>query len=1459
MPASIGFSHAFNLSSPHYTQSISPTPSLPVSPQKSNADWRTQSSNAGRKFRYTSAIAPSVSAGTPALNRRRKRDGMTIREQLPLPYRIALEKTSCTTARGGANCITSNPARWASNNVPAKLALLNGLNEFSIEQDEHGAPANSPGDTIAQLYLYLHVNKPKPAAGYIAADLPKSPALDSLLKHLFKTRGISTPLHDPAHSLEDPSRRRIVSELARAVLASGGDANAMQFNGFDFLAAARAGLPTATVTERFSNGLRLQYPSNPFSRPIARWAAQLILQIIHPALARTDTPDHVVFASLDYVKLSFAIDFLTAQGVDHGIFSYAELQQLADRSIAGAKLNPDIASEIQRLLAPGALWYAHGKNTLDLHRQKVDGEGVAYALHQFDLAQIHAWRGIWSELATAIDVLGKIPQTEKSIAAEALLKHGLVPSDFAWSTRDYLISSRSCGAYQTFLELYLKSHCWNELKRYTSDGRTVPNLALEVVPDRRAAERASHVNALTAILNIAISRTDAATQRKWNHGEKFTVILPRIDGWITQENGTVVQNRQGATTGAVVELFRHRQSHRFTVSVSAADLIAPARELRSGTLQEFTDDIVSNVGKYLDRGALACEKPCKQSKFTWADRLVAGRFFPVQQAFTRKNELLAEAILSGCDVNLPLPVEYAGAAIKLKQSSTPFFFDLASDDETQFENDILAAGLKLKQRDKNGLQNAAVGHDRERMIEKLLTVETSILAHSQVGAAYAMQSPGGRVDGRRSGGDKRISSAAAQTFVRMLASDPKTIRVGQALNKALALKMGNRLATHVQNRRVLIGPLPISPYSGGLFRSRSKPHPSPAIASSPMMMKGKPGWRFELPLSMTVRQFFDAELQRQGIFSIYLNEQRYDANIYTLRPTLIALNNDGEHPDAALCRDERALQKNSSKRKNCEQTAQATDGLHEGRAINHETAFIQETPIAGRNQQRPRRAVTTFFPDNQGNLADSDVVIIDQIFFRPDIRAGDNDPLRTIQYNRLPASFLEHANIPSINSLPATLPAHLVDRGPGERPSIEYVLESDMRAATSAIGVPSQIRTRIQNDFNSLLSADGSDGITQGLVEIEEDAFYRFTIPRTWNVNTEILLHRVTDPQTIQAFTEQPTVEHIVRSAHFDVDIKKEHAAVVIEVIATCDATDSLIEALDKAHRNRVDQSNPELSIALIRYVERHGEGRIDSISDDVLRDLNAAVSEIAKSTQSRENFRDLLRDSYEASRTNIRFHEMFIPPRVSRDVETNDTPEVFLATEKLLRERLALFSNCFPTLDFSGVWDAAQQFFTVGAAAAMSRTDYVQSRFHDVLNVRNVAVAEVTLATGRTLYYFSVSGKRAIPHRQDNLDYIFVEQLPAASSRSPFPHIANMDSSYKSHPREGDTERLIFHRMQIDFPDPAAITNITLTSRYDFCHSCIVCCIKAAEHYRNATINFDHFPKTVRSIPGETSTAMPN
>jgi hypothetical protein len=1417
-----------------------------------------------------------------------------MRGQLPLPYRNTLNDMACAMVKDGvkdgaknaAKCGIRDPEKEMRDKPGRNAALLQGLETFSIEQDQHRAPTQSPCEIVARLYQDLHAYSPTIPAGYIAAALPQSPTADRLIGNLLKVQGIGMPAKNRAANLDDAARRHILSTLMRALLIAEPDtnamqpgANAMQFNGFDFLESARLGLTTAAVTERFATALRARYHSSAFTIPIARWSAQIVLQTIHPALARTDTPSHIEFAGREYANLMYSIDFLGAQGIDHGHYSYLELQHFADRTIAGAKLNPGIAKDVQRLLAPAALWYAHGRQLIDLRDRKVSAVIVAYALHRFDQAQIQTWRETWQTLTTVIEALSTPPQPEQFIATRELVKHGLTPSDFAWSTRDYLFSSRECGAYQTFLELYLKSHCWGELKRHTGDGRIIPNLRLEVIPAQRAAERASHIEALTTLLEMAVNQTDAALQRKWNTAETFAVITPRLRGWITQEDDTLAENTHYANTGVIVELHRHGELHRFTVSVSAENIIAPARLLSDYMHEEpandyvrFAEDVIGNAGKFLGRAALSCEKPCKESKFTWAERTTAEQFFRGQQAFAGRNQGIASAMLADCDASLPLPAEYAETAIRLNLSMTPFIASFAAAAPSQLKSELFSSGIKLAQQDDIAIRNTAAGADRARIVKKLLTTETPAYIGAEAGAATGAQMSNGRAGSLRPGAEKPVGLATAKTIMRMLTSSRATARIGHALKAILTPKIEHALAIPVRNPRILV-----DPYSRGLFGPRVKPPALPVIASRSVTVNGKQGWRFELPQSTTVRPFFDAQLQRQGIFSVYLNAQRYDANIYALRPVLVAVDNDGIPADASLCREERALRKIPSRRKNCEQTAQAGDGVDEGRAINHESVFIQEAPIAGRITQRPRRTVTTFFPDNQGNLAGSDIVIIDQIFFRPDIRAGQNDTLRTIQYNRLPASYIEHENIPPINRLPETLSAHLVDRGPGERPSIEYMLESDvrpMRPTASATGVPSRIpsriRTRIQSDFHSLLSEDtvdqdgavsgavgGTDGVTQGLVEIEEGSFYRFTIPRNWNARTEIFLHRVSDAQTVHSFIAQPTVEHIVRSAHFDVDITKEHAAVVIEVIATCDATDSLIEALDKAHRNRIDQSNPELSVALIRYVERHGEGRIDSISDDVLRDLNAAVSEIAKSTQSRENFRDLLRDSYQASRTNIHFHEMFVPPRVSRDVVTDDTPDVFLAAEKRLRERLSLFSTCFTTLDFSGVWEAAQQFFTIGSAAAMSRTDYVQSRFQELLGTRNVAVAEVTLATGRTLYYFSVSGKKPVPHRQDHPDYIFVELLPAAASHSPFPHITNLDSSYKPHPREGDTERLIFSRMQIDFPDPASIANITLTSRYDFCHSCIVCCIKAAEHYRNATINFDHFPKTARSILKATRVPM--
>jgi hypothetical protein len=352
-------------------------------------------------------------------------------------------------------------------------------------------------------------------------------------------------------------------------------------------------------------------------------------------------------------------------------------------------------------------------------------------------------------------------------------------------------------------------------------------------------------------------------------------------------------------------------------------------------------------------------------------------------------------------------------------------------------------------------------------------------------------------------------------------------------------------------------------------------------------------------------------------------------------------------------------------------------------------------------------------------------------------------------------------------------------------------------------------------------------------------------------------LRRIADPAAIAEFTAQEDAEHAVRSAPFTINIRAASAATLIHIIWKCDASKILKDALERSARNNGAGEDTVLTNALMTYVDNYTGMTVDAVPQAVLEQLNIALTDIMRSVSATRDLRVQLRRNYQRYRPRVSFDEIPIPLRSLPNPNAPGIPAELRAMETQLRETLDLFSTIFPALNFEQVW--VQQRSHAPFALPRSRLQIITDEFLKVFDHRNVAVAVVELADGRTIYYFSVSGSRAIPdHIQNNPNYVLAREMPPLGAQ--LPDLPNLLPNFTEQPRGGDTERMLGYRVQRDFPDLDAIKKISIISLLEICQSCTLCCIALGEQYRNATMEFSSFPpllKAAKTRPPMT-TALP-
>ncbi|HEY4072787.1 MAG TPA: hypothetical protein VGM52_06760 [Herbaspirillum sp.] len=1247
--------------------------------------------------------------------------------------------------------------------------------------------------------------------------------------------------------------RRIVGNLLIALLIPERSADEASFNSFDFLGRIRDDVSMATETKSFSSWLDDHLG---WSGAASEWAASLILSALHPELARTDTPAGVRCGSLEWADLKAAIDMLGAAGIDHGSFSHTELIAFARESAAGAKLNNAAATELWRIQTPVALWYAHANRQIDLAVHAIDaGSTIQTAIDYLDENRLAALKTPLPRLNAAINVLQEQLKTREEIARIQLQRLGLKPNA-QHQMYDENELRWDCRGKRTVLASYLKdcievienAYCW---KFKVCNGRHVPHLdrLVEHAFDKFDRKRAI---AFSDVLNVVLKNGDAQMLNDWQT-DTFTILRPV---WKRTPNGvaTLSVADAHADTGIIIKTVRNHAVRFYAVS-TRLDNVIEAIGIADATEEKLAAYVLNRHADYFDE----IDAPQPPMNTQYFNRISFEASSGIAPALASHIKAVVEVLLPpSSDTTVSHRNIYLAAAEQLKRTLMPFSYCIESIPNQPAEASKQLCHVDFSRTDADALQRLKSRLEKIRYIQALTHAKVGREVVRDASERFKMQLSDNAAERRVSTLRTVLQNIGRAVIpvpdnpnrpyrlpgnsVRLIANPAASNRFFSTIAKMLGR---NPSTQRIQQQLAITGDRPAPISLPAVFPLR-------LVTNKP----GKIALRFKIPSNTELRQIHDPEREAQGIVAFALNGLNYQIDLYSFAPSLELSSSIRRHAeDLPLCREERALPAIVPKAQACETTRKATDENNQpGRVIEHENRFIQMAPLEGR-VQRPRREVTFFFPENQAPSTYANVVIIDQVLFRGPVGGLSADD---ILYTRVPPGDHRH-NFPPLRPLPAEIEASLLlDRGPAERPLIEYTLSSEDVPGISTATHTRQIRTRIRRDFRSLHSTTGD---ARGLIEVSQGHYYAFDIPAFGafgasgasgtSTSIDVTLRRITDQTVIAEFSRQETAEHAVRSAPFTVDIRAASAATLIDIIFKCDAGKILRDALARSARNNGVGEDTVLTNALMTYVENHTGGPIDTVPQAVLEQLNIALTDIMKSVSATRDLRVLLRNNYQRYRPDVRFDEIPIPLRSPPSPNAPGIPAELHAMETQLRETLDLFSTIFPGLNFEQVW--AQQRSHAPYAPPRSRLQIITDEFIRVFDSRNTAVAMVELADGRTVYYFSVSGSRAIPdHIQNNPNYVLAREMPPFGAQ--LPSLPNLLPNFSEQPRGGDTERMLGYRVQTDYPDPNAIKKITIISLLEICQSCTVCCIALGEQYRNATMEFSSFPP----LPKKAKTQLP-
>ncbi|MDB5776305.1 MAG: hypothetical protein JWP38_2438 [Herbaspirillum sp.] len=1339
---------------------------------------------------------------------------------------------------------------------PSANAALRGVNEFLVRQNIPGAERLSIAETLTQLHALLHVDSSAPAPSFIAGALPQSDHLRMLIGHLATARGFEAPATDAGIRIDDAYQRGLVAQALLTLVSREQAANQMQVGDYSFLKAIRATAPIDLIDKSFSMAL-LQRLGR-MTPEVADWTAALILQQLHPTLARTDTPSNTVYGDTEWADLAFAIDLLGAYGLDHGQFSHGELRDLAEQTIAGAKLNDRAAREIWRMQIPTALWFAHANGALDLTTQNIEKEGMAgFAVRYLDRHRVKAWRQQLDRLREAVETLEKPYRSREAIAADIAQTGPDLPPPHQ---HEQCVPPRPIA----------------DLERAVDGEWTIVN--------------EYHIDAFSDVLATALNRSDAQTRRDWGTGE-LTILHPTLIRVSRKSpDSAIVRDELTADIGTIVRTRLLGATRYYAVSAMGEPISAMSgpqdtlRKFVTETPQRFLARPMpmqrENAPAYLFMDASFAESPniegSKEARALAVSQKLMGRAAhagPIDSTpflLAAKRERQALMPFSACFT--------PAAGDLLEARATPCGIALERNDmnmmrhgnsQQQLENGLQyllgrEIGRKVldeaEARFKEQLFHSA-GRPAKQRSRKLAELLHDMRAAATRPFDFLSAAP---VDNVRIAADQSPPNDFSEDLLRMLGNKPSIERIRQKLNlfagrrlrfssaigwqtdhavpDAAGLGRDERVrdiagADHVLLRQIRPaqreGPhtalyARVNPYNHAVFgpaivagadgRLRSV-MAAPAIPSIALNSAAKIGRRFIIAGRAEVRQIHDTEQQARGIFTFDLNGRIYQTDLFDFTPQLRLLD-QLRRPSGPVpyCRGERSLRL-PGKGRICENTQQFLDSHQRaGRRINHPGHYIQAAPVWPSRPERPRREATIFFAENTGSLDNNNAAIVDQFMLRGQRRGN---PDIDFPYESMPTGT---RSFPNVAPLPEQIRARLIVED-GERPMIEYFLESDFCEGTSR-SASAQVRTRIRRDFRSRRLPDGS---IEGLLEIAPNTYYRFALPDAPDA-AEIMLRPESERAVIDDFTAAATVEPLVRndSAEFSVELEERYAPIIIDIVFRWGNAARVIDAIKTAMRRSAASGDPaSASSALENYLVNYDVNAPEPPSGPILAELDLGLTEIMRMVSDTHAFRNQLRDNYRRQRDNVDFAEVRIPQWPAQDA----MPEVEAERMELeMASTLTLLSDVFPALDFSTMW----------APQTRSRLAIMHNEFERVFGGRNFAIAVVQPVEGPRRVYCSTSGTVSAFTAPPGLT--LVRDVPAVEN-PPMPHIPNLTKIFSKQSRALDTERVIFIRLQEDFPSGNEIASVTLYSRLDFCHSCTFCCIYFAERYPNATMNFLYFP----------------
>lgn len=652
----------------------------------------------------------------------------------------------------------------------------------------------------------------------------------------------------------------------------------------------------------------------------------------------------------------------------------------------------------------------------------------------------------------------------------------------------------------------------------------------------------------------------------------------------------------------------------------------------------------------------------------------------------------------------------------------------------------------------------------------------------------------------------------------------------------------------------------VSPFTDGIFGpAMDLNRPAvirPAVlpsSFSPGAIADRPGYaglRFAIAAPATASRIMHSRLDTRDIFTFDLNGRIYQVDMNAYVPRL-RLYDDilAERAEAPICRDERGARKKDADARNRCLTLELSELDDAGMRFEHvypgharqRDDYVQQEPVEGRICQLPRREQTIIFPDNQGDFRDLNVIIVDGMLY-----LGGADKTRHVasparnasapQYKRLGERGRVGMGLPQIEPLHAEFGAQLIDQGSTRRPLIQYVRHSELRPSDAATNEITRISTRIRRDFLSRRSSAGSPAM--GLIEVEEDIFYKFALPpgRQGAVE-EVWLTRVSDQAYIDAFKRQVTVAEMMLSERFSIDIAPGHAQTFIDIFRKCNMNDVLYSALqqEKAMRQLAGGNDTDIDYVLLSYID----AEIDAsptlpVPVPVLGELEIALTAMMKSPARTAEFRHALRERYQDQRRNVVFNEVYIPPLTGTEPgpETLHISGAVRALQDEWKKTCALFNDIYPEL----------------ALRAVSSAQEVHAAFVRVFDSRNVAIMVLETDSGQVFYLDSVSGTRPVPTRstlaENDINHVLVREISETNEPNILPFLTNLLWNFETQSRDKDTERVLFSWVLARFPRADAIVKVKLISRLEICHSCVTCCISFAEHYSGATMQFSGFSR---------------